>query len=731
MIEAESQQISLECYSKVLSMLLDGAELEAILHSLVIAIEGQQDATKASVLLLSDDKKRLLSGAAPNLPLAYNQAIHGVEIGPCVGSCGTAAYSGELVIVEDIHTHEYWQDYVELAKSFNLRACWSHPIKNRSGEVLGTFAMYYDTVKSPSAKDIQVIQEAASLACLAIERSRALAFQRLTSHIFEHLPIALVITASDDTVLSYNPAFQSSLGIHSDVNFSHFSLQSYFSQSDPVALDHLLACKAKGQTWQGELVATRVNGQSFHVELTMTALTLKAGEQVSYAWLFSDIDERKQAAQLIKHQANYDFLTQLANREHLFGQLKHYIEADDFTPGFGFMLMDLDNFKQINDTLGHDKGDELLIQVSQRIKAYISPDALLARLGGDEFALLLPGVVQRSKLIAQAQRINQCIADAFYLSDEKRIFTSISIGIARFPEDALTIEQVLNCADQAMYISKEHGRNRYHFFTQQMQADAERTAWLHNQLKIALEKEQFELHYQPIMDIERNRIVRAEALLRWKIEEEYISPAEFIPIAETSGLIVPLGNWVRKEAMKTLLAFVEQDIEIGFSINVSTFEFWSHSLQDDLLASLQETAIELSSEPFPFHLITLEITESLLMKQHTHLLDALNDIRALGVKVAVDDFGTGYSSLSYLANFPIDQIKVDRSFVRNLDVDPRQQALFEAITRLGQSLELGVVAEGIESRQQLELVTEKGVLEVQGFYFHKPMDQQALLSVLK
>ncbi|PIW59899.1 EAL domain-containing protein [Shewanella sp. CG12_big_fil_rev_8_21_14_0_65_47_15] len=721
--------VSLECYSGILSMLLNGAPLGEILHALVLKIEAQRIGTRASVLLLSDDGKRLLFGAAPHLPDNYNQVIHGVEIGPEVGSCGTAAYTGERVIVEDIAKHPFWEKYKTIPLSAGLKSCWSEPIKDSHGKVLGTFAMYYDEIKSPTSQDLILIAEAARLASLAIERSRSMEFQRLAVKIFDRLPLALVITNTSNNVLYANRAFSQIVQPQLAVS-PEFHPALFLSPSEPHEVDILFQHLAEGKMWQGELIGLRGNGETFHLDLTVTVFREPHSTQNGFAWLFSDISERKKAAQLIKYQANNDSLTGLANRNALFRQIQELITADCLTPGFSFMLMDLDNFKQVNDTYGHDKGDMLLVQVVEQIKICLNDSIVFSRLGGDEFALLLPGVVTQKELSQLAETINKQVYRRYELSKDKGVYSSVSIGIARFPEDALDLEQLLNCADQAMYISKANGRNRYHFFTEQMQQTAERIANLHTLLKQALDQNAFELYFQPIVNASTGLIVRAEVLLRWQHEGQFIPPDEFIPIAENSGLIVDIGRNVRRSVMETILEMQAHGWSISLALNVSTFEFWSHELQDEFCDSFADIIDDLGRVDFPYELITLEITESLLMKQHVHLIKVLNELRGRGVKIALDDFGTGYSSLSYLANFPIDQIKIDKSFIDRLEEGERHEALVEAIVRLSHALNLSVTAEGVENESQLRFVVANHIQEIQGYLFYKPMTKAAFFELL-
>ncbi|MCL1093480.1 putative bifunctional diguanylate cyclase/phosphodiesterase [Shewanella kaireitica] len=725
----KTSAISAKRYATILTMLLGESSLKSVLHAIVRLIEEKNFGSKSSILLLSSDGKRLLKAAAPSISDSYNNAINGIEIGPKVGSCGAAAFLGQRVIVEDIASHENWAPYRELPLSVGLKSCWSEPILSGEGEVLGSFAMYYEEVKAPRAEDLALISEAALLASLAIERDRSSRFQRLCGGIFNQMPLALLITDAKGTVLDANPSFFDIM--HSaKTDLAAFEPHCVFEQSS-IELAHLFEQIRSGNAWHGELIGRRADDESFYADVNVTVFKESEDIEYSYAWIFSDITDKKSAAETIHYQAKFDPLTQLVNRPHLFEKIEQQINMSKLNPYacFSFILMDLDNFKQINDSLGHKLGDEVLIQVAERIKACMGKNDVLGRLGGDEFALIIPDEVCPEVLSKLVQQLNQVISQEYLLDSHQRVFTRLSAGISRFPQDACSLEQLLNCADQALFCAKEQGRNQFHFFNDQMQSDAERTAKLTNALKLAIENDAFELHYQPIVCAKQHKIRHVEALVRWRHDGRLVRPDEFIPAAEASGLIIELGRWVRVEAMKTLLEFEALGLDIGISINVSTFEFWSHDLQDCLINSITETATKILPEGFPFHKLTLEITESLLMKEQVHLINSLSQLRELGIKIAIDDFGTGYSSLSYLSEFPVDIIKIDKSFIRDVN-DKKQAALVSAVVALSRALNLDVTVEGVESHLQLAFVSEKEVDSIQGYFFHKPLEKTALLEVI-
>jgi diguanylate cyclase (GGDEF)-like protein/PAS domain S-box-containing protein len=722
---------SIERYSTILNMVLEGVSLREILYSLVLLIEAQKIGTRASVLLLSDDGKRLLSGAAPNLPSEYNDAINGVAIGPNVGSCGTAAYLQQRVIVENIETDPNWADYKSIPLKVGLKACWSEPIFDSENNVLGTFAMYYDTIKAPTAQDLNLIQEAARLASLAIERSRGLHLQRLNSKIFESLPIALVITNDQDAVLSANPSFIKSTSLYNS-KLKTFDIKAYLQHSDQALVSELLAHINRGHAWLGELKGLKTADDIIDIELIVTVIRDSLTQQNCYAWMITDISARKTAEKLIDFQNHYDQLTGLANRKYLFKKIEALINQSQAVHGqsqFSLMILDLDHFKQINDSLGSDNGDEVLCRVGKRLLEVIPENSLPCRIAADEFAIVLPGNQSSEKLSVFAEQVKAVIGKEIAISNEL-LSLNISSGFATFPNDATSAELMLNCASQAMYNAKASGRNCHQFFNQDIQLEAERTAQLHFHLKKAISQNEFELYYQPIVEPISGKIIKAEALLRWCHEGKYISPAEFIPIAEQSGLIVEIGEWVKTQAVITAVELKKRNLAIPISINVSTLEFWSGDLQKRFLQFFDTVLETLSIDVFPYDMITLEITESLMMKQQSEVCEVLSLLRKRGIQISIDDFGTGYSSLSYLVNFPVDQIKIDKSFIQQLETDSRHNALVEAIVSMSKALDLTVVAEGVETQSQLDFVNQLNIPAVQGYFFHKPMSKNAFLKLI-
>jgi diguanylate cyclase (GGDEF)-like protein len=450
-----------------------------------------------------------------------------------------------------------------------------------------------------------------------------------------------------------------------------------------------------------------------------------------------DITERKKSEDQIFNLAYFDELTALPNRQ-LFGQsLERTIEkAKRDDEQFAVLFVDLDRFKRINDTLGHSVGDELLKEVALRLKSCTrSTDSVsriespeqsevqLARLGGDEFVIQLYGIESEDAVATVAARIISVLTPPFTCEGHQFVVTP-SIGIAMYPQDGVTAEELLMNADSAMYRAKFAGRNNFQFFSETMRSKSLHRLDLENEIRKALEADQFELYYQPKADAESWTLVGAEALLRWHHPERgVIAPAEFIPVAEETGLIVPIGQWVLQQACKQAKLWTESPFgDIAVAVNISSHQFQSDSLIDDVLGAALKAGIEPAS-------LELEITESVLLQDADNTLVALNTLKRAGISLSVDDFGTGYSSLSYLKRFPIDTLKIDRSFVKDIHVDQDDAAICAAILAMAQQLGLNVVAEGVETKEQLEFLRHHGCNQIQGFLCSKPLsaDQFAVL----
>lgn len=458
---------------------------------------------------------------------------------------------------------------------------------------------------------------------------------------------------------------------------------------------------------------------------------LSISRQANSQLIVSIIEAQKLAEQVetaktkLHHLAHHDALTGLPNRMLLQDRLNQAIElARRQGRRFAVLFMDLDRFKQINDSLGHAVGDQLLQSVAQCLAGCLRHSDTLGRQGGDEFVVLLSNIMytEDAALIAQ----NMLIAlTAPHLIDNHELHISASIGIGVYPDDGQDAEALLKSADSAMYHAKEGGRNSYKFFENAMNVEAVRRQSIETQLHRALEREEFVLHYQPKINLHTNMVVGAEALIRWQHPEwGLMPPSQFVPIAEDCGLILPMGRWVLREACRQAIAWRQNGLPpITVAVNTSTLEFSAKDFLENLYATLRETNLE------P-HYLELELTESVLMRDVDFTNSILHELTALGVKLVIDDFGIGYSSLSYLRQFPIDTLKIDQSFVRRMTSSPDDAAIVSAVIGLGKSLKLRLIAEGVETFAQHAFLLAQHCDEGQGYYYGRPMAAKMLISLL-
>ncbi|MDP2759189.1 MAG: EAL domain-containing protein [Sideroxyarcus sp.] len=472
------------------------------------------------------------------------------------------------------------------------------------------------------------------------------------------------------------------------------------------------------------------DGHEFPAELSIAPI--KLGDPVAGHYEFSafirDITEQKASEDLIWNQANFDSLTGLPNRRMFLDRLTQDVrKVHRAGLKTALLFIDLDKFKEVNDTLGHSMGDILLKEAARRISSCVREADTVARLGGDEFTVILTGLKEVGSVDRVAENILQHLAEPFQLQNEIA-YVSASIGITLYPDDAVEIEDMLKNADQAMYVAKNRGRNRFDYFTPSMQQAAQARLQLSHELRHALEAGQFRVYYQPVVDLDSGRIIKAEALVRWQHPKRgLVSPALFIPLAEETGLIVGIGDWVFREAARQCKHWqMRYDPAFQISVNVSPVQF-SHTVGfagNEWLSYLQE--LDLTGQG-----MVIEITEGLLLDADSGVTDKLLQFRDAGMQTAIDDFGTGYSSLSYLKKFDIDYLKIDQSFVRDLVIDPNDRALSEAIIVMAHKLGLKVIAEGVETEEQCKILTAAGCDYGQGYLYSRPVPAEEFEALLK
>ncbi len=482
------------------------------------------------------------------------------------------------------------------------------------------------------------------------------------------------------------------------------------SGKPPYPLEHRIIHKDGRVRWLKNTPVPRIDRQ---------------GRLVAYDGLVSDITDRKQAEQRLGHMAYYDGLTNLPNRE-LFGDRlrQAIIQARRHKRMLAVMFLDLDRFKGVNDSLGHKMGDLLLQSVAERLVSCVREGDTVARLGGDEFIVLFPDMDEARDASLVAQKMQNALLRGFLL-DGHELFITTSIGISLYPTDGVDVDSLIQNADAAMYQAKAQGRNNYQFYTPAMNAEALTKLMLETNLRKALERKEFVLHYQPLVELSTGRITGAEALVRWQHPQlGLLLPMKFIPLAEETGLIIPIGEWI----LENVCMQGKQWHQAGFAplrmtVNLSMRQFSHNAVIKTVLNALEKSGLD------PGHL-ELELTESVVMQNADQTIAALHELKATGIQISLDDFGTGYSSLSYLKNLPLNRLKLDRSFVNDLAKETKNEAISKAIIGLAHNLNLKVIAEGVETFDQLELLRSMKCDEVQGFLFSKPVGVQKITDFM-
>jgi diguanylate cyclase (GGDEF)-like protein len=473
-----------------------------------------------------------------------------------------------------------------------------------------------------------------------------------------------------------------------------------------------------------EVWGLRADGAKFPAEASISRMTL-AGKP-HYSVILNDITTRKRDQERLKFLANYDQLTSLPNRG-LFNQRleRALAHAQRFNKGLALLFMDLDRFKNVNDTLGHEAGDSVLKEVAAILTGCVREIDTVARLGGDEFVILIEGVTDVRQVGSVGHKLMRAMAEPLLLGGHECSVTA-SIGISTYPADGSDGATLLKNADIAMYRAKEQGKNNVQFYTPTMNIHSVQRLTLEASLRRALQREEFLLHYQPKLDIASGRVTGMEALVRWKRPDSgMISPAEFIPLAEETGLIVAIGEWVLRAACEyTQLSHPGGTPPLRVAVNLSARQFTQASLVSDVARILDLTGLGPEA-------LELEITESMVMGNPEQAIQTLRQLKSMGIALSIDDFGTGYSSLGYLKRFPLDHIKIDRSFIKDIPEDNDDATITRTIIAMAHNLRLKVIAEGVETEAQMDFLRQHGCDEIQGYYFSRPLPGSEFTALLK
>jgi len=558
------------------------------------------------------------------------------------------------------------------------------------------------------------------------ERRRAEERLRLSATVFDNTRDGITFTDATPAILAVNRAFSRVTGYSEAEVLGKNPHILKSGRHNPAFYRALWASLRETGYWQGEIWNRRKSGEIYPEWLTISEVRNDKHEVTNYVAVFTDLSQLKRTEENLEHLAHYDPLTELPNRRLFQSLLELTTErAARHDEKLAVLLIDLDRFKEINDSLGHPAGDEVLRKVAQRLEQRLRGEDALARLGGDEFVILQERIADAQEVAVLAHDLLATLSLPFVLESGHQVFVDGSIGISLYPNDATSVTDLMRNAETAMYQAKENGRNQFSFYTGNMNADALARLELEAALRGAIERQELVLHYQPKVDLRSGQVTGAEALIRWQRKDHgLVSPLQFIPLAEKSDLIIAIGNWVITSACRQIRAWCDAGLrDIKIAVNVSARQFRSGDLENVIAQALNQYGVEAQH-------LELELTESMLMERPEETVALLQRLKQTGVKLSLDDFGTGYSSLAYLSRFPIDTLKIDRSFVESIMTEPTSAMIATSIIALAHRMQLNVVAEGVETEAQLGYLRMNRCDVMQGYYFSKPIPADEFARLL-
>jgi diguanylate cyclase (GGDEF)-like protein/PAS domain S-box-containing protein len=708
---------------EVLASIAAGERLDQSLDTLARVVEHILPDSVCTVVLLRPDGKHITHGASPSISQAFSTAIEGAAIGPRAGSCGTAMYLDESIITPDIREDPKWQEWRSAADAEGLRACWSQPIHGSSGQVMGSFAVYYRQPRSPADEELAVLSRMRNLAGIAIERYQSgeklrhrEALYRAT---FEHAAVGIAHVAPDGRYIRVNPKLCELLG-YPESELRKMRVRDVTHpedvERDAAGVGHML--RGETDSYHTEKRYRRKDGTTLWANLSAGVVRNEEGEVDRFVVVVEDVSDARRLSEELTFQARHDSLTGLINRNEFDKRLRDYLKGSlrDQEAG-GVCYLDLDQFKLVNDTVGHVAGDEVLRQLGPELKHQIRNSDALARLGGDEFGVLLPGC-STEDAAAVAEKLRRAVEEHPFVWGDKTFKLSVSIGVVPLAGASLpSVTEVLQAADTVCYTAKDSGRNRVVVWREDDASLYRRHGemqWV-PRLNRALDEDMFVLFAQPIVPLAPAARYSDwyEILVRLNDEGTVISPGAFLPAAERYGLSPRLDRLIVQKTLDWLRAHQERGKDLSVSINLSGLSFGDDDFQRFLTEALGDS-LDLAPQ------LCFEITETAAISNLTEAASLIESIRGLGSRIALDDFGSGLSSFAYLKALPVDYLKIDGTFVRDIARDAIDRSIVRSIREVGQVMGKETIAEFVESEDVVEVLRELEVDYAQGFWLGHP-----------
>ncbi len=725
---AENYTELFEMQNSILEMMGSDAPEGDILDRLCLLQEKLVPGAVASIMTYDEREGRLHLLAAPSLSEEAREAFEALVPGPENGSCANVIWHDAPQYVYCIPEDGRWAGNLEVAERFGLKACWSMPV-HVDGKLVGTFALSSFVERKPSPFEKMLLSVGARIAGIVLKREhhreKIVRQQKrvyLLAKVFENVSEGIVITDRNNRIVEINPAFEAITG-YSEAAVKGKLPVFMVDSEERTALrrDIVRAIREKG-FWRGEMRIVRADGEPSFEWVSVSKLKSDDGKTDGFLYVISDINELKISQQKMAYMAFHDTLTGLANRDLLMERIGHIIDRSERMPlSAAVLFLDLDRFKYLNDTFGHAAGDQLLIEVGRRLKHALRKADTIARFGGDEFVILLEDVDNRERIFEKAEFILSLLKKPFEF--EKHSFVIYgSIGIAIFPDDGTDGQTLLKHADTAMYQAKQSPEH-IRFYAPQMSEHTLKSLVLEKELHTALNRGEFEVYYQPIVTGENRTFCCAEALVRWRHPERgLVYPGEFVPFCEETGLISQLDEYVLETVIADLRRWHSDPLNriVPISVNISG----RHINQQDVTRLIHI----LNRSALGRDYIGLELTETYLMQFAEETVIQLERLKHAGVKLAMDDFGSGYSSLGYLKRFKIDKLKIDRLLVHDIVEDGDDRSIADAIIKMGHSLGLEIIAEGVETAAQYETLRSFGCDMMQGYFFDRALPAETFVE---
>ncbi len=714
-------ELAWQARMKVRSLIFDGAPLDRVLEEIVLNLEGIYTTCRGAILL-RDGLGVMQVRAAPSLDVTYRQQVAAAGQSDCSLKSATAR---NTLFIDDMDDPRLCKACSSFHREHGIQSLWSLPIVASQGKMLGLFNVYAQDHPGDDEFMQRRLEEFAQMAALAVERVEGDRDQRLAATVLANTHDGVMVTDLSPAIVLVNQAWSEMTGYRSEEALGQSPSLVKSDLQSPEFYQEMWNTLLSQGDWQGELWNRRKNGETYPQFLSISTVRDTTGKPTHFVAVMTDLSHLRQSEHERDRLTHYDPLTQLPNRLLALARLEHAISQAS-SGAVGVILLDLDDFNAINDSLGHDVGDRVLRLLAQELRGCLRQQDTLARLGGDEFLIIVEHMEKPEVLVRFCEVIQDMLHRPRRLSGGQEVYVGGSMGLSVFPEDGATAHELIQRANTALHHVKREGRDTFRFYTSALTAQVYERLKLESHLRKALERGELVLHYQPQVDILSGKVCGMEALMRWESPElGRVSPGAFIPVAEQSGLILPMGTWALNEACRQNKAWLQAGLPpMVMAVNVSVRQFKAGDLVEQVAQVLEETGL-------PPSLLEIELTESAFMEDAEAAIITSRKLHELGVKLSLDDFGTGYSSLAYLSRFAFDKIKIDQSFVRDITSNPINAAIANAAIALAESLHMSVLAEGVETEAQLGFLRRQGCQVMQGFLVSPALPAEAFATLVR